>query len=240
MKKLIFYLFCVFFTFFISGFQLNTSDNELFSFLLRKYVDPNGLVDYNGFFKDKNKLNDYLSTLAESVPNDNWTVNQEKSYWINVYNAFTIKLVVDNYPVKSILDINQGKPWDLSFIKLGEKLYTLNQIENEILRKKFNDPRIHFAINCASISCPKLLPEAYNPSKLENQLELMTAAFINNKDRNSVSTSVIKISKLFDWFKEDFSDSGGVVPFISKYIDMDISAQTKVIYQDYNWNINQQ
>lgn len=238
MKKFSIYLLCTLLTsLFISNAALAVNNTQ-FSKLLNKHVKSSGLVDYKGFLVDKNELSSYLEQLSKNAPNANWSKNEKISYWINVYNAFTIKLILDNYPLKSILDINEGKPWDLAFIKIGDKTYSLNHVENEILRKDFSEPRIHFAINCASISCPNLLNQAFEANTLNAQLEKVTKAFVNNPKRNTVANSSVKISKLFDWFKSDFDTKGGVIPFLNAYTSVKISSTAKIDYQEYNWNLN--
>lgn len=239
MKKFSFYLLCTLLTSLFYSNSAKAVDNNLLTTLLKKHVKTNGLVDYKGIKADEVMFNNYLDILKTNYPKDSWTKNEKLSYWINVYNAFTLKLVIDNYPVKSILDINEGKPWDLSFIKIGDKSYSLNQVENDILRKDFNEPRIHFAINCASISCPNLLNKAFEPATLNEQLELVTKAFITNQSRNSITSTNVQISKIFDWFKADFEKAGGVIPFLNKYSKVKINSTPNILYKDYNWNLNQ-
>ena len=142
-------------------------NHSLWNDLLQKHVSVQGNVNYKGFKLDYSDLERYLQSLSDNIPNKSWSKAEKLSYWINAYNAYTIKLIIDKYPLKSIKDIN--RPWDQRFIKLGEKIYTLNDIEHEILRK-MNEPRIHFAIVCASISCPKLQNEAFTPLKSRNTI----------------------------------------------------------------------
>ncbi len=215
-------------------------NHKVYASLLQKHVSENGLVNYKGFINDKPQLNEYLNSLSEHPPKPSWSDKQKMSYWINVYNAFTIKLIVDHYPVKSILSINEGKPWDLSFIPIGDKMYTLNQVENDILRKDFDEPRIHFAINCASISCPKLLNRPFDAALLPTQLNKVSKEFVQNTDKNMVTAKLLKISKIFDWFKGDFESSGGVIGFLNTYAEVKIVPSPKIMYMDYNWNLNQQ
>ena len=152
----------------------STIDHGPWTELLQVYVDESGNVNYQGFQKDSVRLNSYLETLVSNAPDpESWSEDEQLAYWINVYNAFTIKLIVEHYPVASIKDIGSkiqipfiNSPWDIKFIVInGEKL-DLNNVEHGILRKKFNEPRIHFAVNCASFSCPKLRNEAFEADKL--------------------------------------------------------------------------
>lgn len=205
--------------------------------LLKKYVAKNGDVDYKGFKKDSQKLNDYVNYLASKVPAESWTVNEQLAYFINVYNANTIKLIVDNYPTKSIKDINS--PWLKDRLKIGDEDYSLADIENGILRK-MNEPRIHFAINCASYSCPKLLNTAYTADNVQDLMERATKEFINNSDKNKLSADNPKISEIFKWYKSDFKDNGSVIDYINQYAETKISTDANVDYVDYNWSLNEQ
>ncbi len=206
--------------------------------LLQKYVSPAGKVDYSGFAKDKLQLQNYLNALSKSTPDDSWSRNESMAYWINAYNAFTIDLILKNYPLKSIMEINGGKAWDLKFIKLSGRTYSLNDIEHEILRKKYKDARIHFAVNCASISCPRLSNKAFVAGNLEDQLNKMAISFINNKAKNSLSNAEVRISKLFDWYKDDFTQKGSLIVFLNQYSHTQIKSDAKVSFMEYNWNLN--
>ena len=129
--------------------------HEVWDELTRKHVTESGVVNYKGIIQDSIQFNAYLDLLSSHLPNEtNWTREERLAYWINAYNAFTVKLIIDHYPVVSIKDIKKGIPlvnsvWDIQFIEIGGKSYDLNNIEHGILRKEFYEPRIHFAINCA-------------------------------------------------------------------------------------------
>lgn len=204
--------------------------------LLQKNVSKNGNVNYKGFLKDSQDLQAYLTELSTNVPTKSWSKNATLAYWINAYNAYTVKLIIDNYPVKSIKDIND--PWGKKFFSLGNKKYSLEEIEHEILRK-MDEPRIHFAINCASFSCPNLLNEAYTEAKLEKQLVSVTKSFINDKMKNTITTNKIEISKIFDWFGGDFKKKGSVIDFLNQYSAIKISTKANVSYKEYNWSLNE-
>jgi hypothetical protein len=213
--------------------------HEKFDKLLHKYVTDDGFVNYKGFKSDP-LFNQYLSELSNHPPQKSWSANDKLAYWINAYNAFTIKLITDNYPVKSIKDIGGtfGSPWDIEFIQIGGKTYNLSQIEHEILRKQFNEPRIHFAIVCASISCPKLRNEAYVPEKLNAQLNDQAKNFINDPSKNIITANSLKLSQIFNWFKSDFTKNGSLIDFLNKYSKVKISPTAKITYLKYNWNLN--
>lgn len=224
----------------LNTFNVN-SNNELIDHsswnnLLKKYVTTDGKVNYKGFKADENELKDYITYLGTHLPNDTWTKEEQLAYWINAYNALTVDLIILHYPVKSIKDIKN--PWEQRLWKLGDKWYNLDDIEHQILRK-MNEPRIHFAIVCASFSCPKLQNEAFEASKIEAQLTKATKAFLSDTNRNEISENSLKLSKIFQWFSKDFKQNGSVVDFINIYTDIDISPKAKISFKDYNWDLNE-
>ena len=223
------------------------SHNE-FNALLRKHVSAKGKVNYQGFLQDSVSLNKYLNVLSKTPPNEKtWTREERMAYWINAYNAFTIKLILDHYPVKSIKDIGSSiqipfvnTPWDIKFIQIGKDKLDLNQIEHGMLRKKFDDPRIHMALVCASKSCPVLLNEAYVPEKLDQQLSRQTAAFLADSFRNRISPEKPQLSMIFKWYTADFSKNGNtVISFVNKYSKVKIKENAKISYLDYDWSLNE-
>ncbi|MDU8885151.1 DUF547 domain-containing protein [Yeosuana sp. MJ-SS3] len=217
------------------GLNAQQIDHSKWTSFLQQHVSEYGNVDYKVISKNPSELNRYLNEFVNIHPNVSWTKNETLAYWINAYNAFTIKLIIDNYPVKSINDISQ--PWDKKFIPINGKSISLNYIEHEILRK-MNEPRIHFAINCASISCPKLLNEAYVPETLDGQLDNAAKEFINS-NKNKLTSGNIKISKIFKWFKKDFETNGSIIDFINNYSEIKLSSKEKIGYLDYNWSLNE-
>ncbi len=207
--------------------------------LLQKHVSENGNVNYKGFKQDTETLRLYLKELAENIPNEDWSKPDELAYWLNVYNAFTIKLIIDHYPLKSIKEIeNLKKPWDHRFIKIGKKWYTLNDIEHKILRK-MNDPRIHFGINCASVSCPPIFNKAFTAQNVDKELERLTFDFINDPDKNSITPNQIRISKIFSWFANDFKSKGTLIDFLNTYSKIKIERTAKKSFKKYDWNLNE-
>ncbi|MBK9742889.1 MAG: DUF547 domain-containing protein [Saprospiraceae bacterium] len=137
--------------------------------------------------------------------------------------------------MSSIQDLDKGKTWDVKRITVNGKKYSLNNIENDIIRKQFKDPRIHFALNCGAISCPPLLNKAYLPKTLDVQLETQTKNFFTNKLYQQISPTTAKISKIMDWYKSDF---GNIVNFINKYAIVKVSIKTKIEYLPYDWALN--
>lgn len=204
--------------------------------LLQKHVNSFGEVNYQAIKTDPQLLQASLEGFTKTQPNKSWSQEERLAYWINAYNAFTIKLIIDHYPIKSIKDIKN--PWDQEFIPIGKQLMSLNQIEHDILRK-MKEPRIHFAIVCASKSCPKLLNEAYTPSKLDLQLTLATEEFLSDETKNNLSEETIKLSKIFKWFSEDFTTNGSLIDFLNLYAPIEISQKAKKSYMDYNWDLNE-
>ncbi len=208
--------------------------HQIFNGLLQKYVSATGAVNYAGLKKDQKALDTYLNELAEATPTASWSKNAALAYWLNAYNAFTLKLIVDNYPLKSIKDLDKGKPWDVKRITLGNKKYSLNNIENDIIRPGYKDPRIHFAVNCAAVSCPPLYNKAFTAGNVNALLEMRTRSFINSS-ANDLSASKIKISRVFDWYGEDFEN---VTAFVKKYSKTPVNANASVSFKEYNWSLN--
>ncbi|PCI93947.1 MAG: hypothetical protein COB15_15345 [Flavobacteriales bacterium] len=206
--------------------------------ITKKNVSVSGKVNYKGMKASLSKIEGYLKILKENAPKKEWPKNEKLAYWINLYNASTVYLIASNYPISSITKLEGGKPWDKNFVESGDKIYSLNQIENEIIRPRFKDPRIHAALNCAAVSCPSLLNEAYVGNKLEDQLTQQTKVWINDPSKNLLNQNVVKISKIFDWYAADFKAVGGVVAFINKYSTKN-SASKKIRFLEYNWALNE-
>lgn len=228
--------------------QSKAPSHEIWSALLKKNVSSSGKVNYKGFVTDSAQLNKYLKILSEAKPDEKtWSINEQKAYWINTYNAFTVKLIVKNYPVKSIKDVGAkmqipfiNTPWDIKFIKIGKDTYDLNNIEHGNLRKKYGDARVHFALVCASKSCPILLNEAYTAEKLDQQLDAQAKVFLSDKTRNDISSDKPKLSKIFDWYAMDFKSKGvSVIDFINKFSVTKIDANAKITYLAYSWDLNE-
>jgi len=210
----------------------NYPDHTLWQFLLHQHVDNEGLVYYQGFLTDKKILKGYLKILEDDQPTKQWTKNEKLAYYINLYNAYTVLLIIDNYPTESIKKIKN--PWGQKLIPLHGDRISLGDLEHNILRK-MGEPRIHFAINCASASCPKLSNTAYLANELDNQLEEATKAFISEK--NEISEDQLILSKIFKWYKKDFLD-GDIRAFINNHTEVHISSGSDIDYLDYDWSLN--
>ena len=221
--------------------------HQLWNELLKSNVKPDGLVDYKGFIREKPKLEKYLKLLSENAPDrKTWSKNEQLAYWINVYNAYTVKLIVDFYPTKSIRDLGPRikiplikDVWHYKFFKIAGVEMSLDEVEHSILRKEFEEPRIHFAINCASVSCPPLLNEAFVATNLENQLTRVATTFINDPTRNKISSQSAQLSSIFSWFKGDFTKKGTLIEFLNRYAKVKLSPNARITFMEYNWNLNE-
>jgi len=211
-------------------------DHNAFDALLQKYVSVNGDVNYGGLLSDKAKLTEYTDALKEHYPTSGDSRNKKLAYFINAYNAFTVLLIMDNYPIASIMDLDNGKVWDRKWIDLGDKTISLNQIEHEILRKQLNEPRVHFAVNCAAKSCPPLYNRAFEEVNVQFYLERRTKAFINDTSQNSYKGNSLELSKIFEWYKEDFGD---LLSYINAYRDSKVAKDATINFKEYDWKLNE-
>lgn len=221
------------------------TDHSSWDQLLKTHV-KNGKVDYKGFIKDTDKLDGYLALISNQAPEKKWSEEEKLAYWINAYNAYTIKLIVENYPLESIQDLHPtikipgvSTVWHKEFFQIAGKDCSLNEIEHKILRKKFDEPRIHFAINCASFSCPDLWNEAFVAEKMEAQLTARAEAFINNSTKNKINSNAIEISRIFSWFKKDFTKKGSLIAYLNRYAKVKINEDADIDYLDYDWSLNE-
>lgn len=198
------------------------------------------LVAYNQWSRDpryKKCIDILQQTDVSSLQGD-----EVKAFWINAYNVLAVKMVLDHYPVNSIKDVGSFfKPvWDRPVIRLRGRPYSLGEIEHKILRP-MGDPRIHFAIVCASLSCPDIRPEAFDPARLDEQLDDQAQRFLSNRSKGlQIKGDTIYISAIFKWFEDDFTDKQGVIAFIEKYApeNMKTGQDRKIKYLPYDWSLN--
>ena len=209
-------------------------------------------VRYAELAKDRAALKAYLESLSK-VPEtefNGWSRGQRMAFLINAYNAFTVEKILTRYPnLKSIRDFGTvfGNPWkDKFFTLLGRESF-LDQVEHEMLRKPgaYNEVRVHYAVNCASVGCPMLREEAYTAEKLERQLEEQAARFLSDRSRNRYAAGKLEVSRIFDWFKEDF---GAREQYFSKYAGLladgaegrtaIAEGRAPVSFLDYDWSLN--
>ena len=234
---------------------LDRVDHSTWDRLLKKYVDRDGMVDYTAWKaskSDRGALKQYLATLSAADANARATKRAKLAYWINAYNALTVQGILDVYPTSSIrkhtAKLVGYNIWDDLLLPVGNQKYSLNQIEHKILRK-LGEPRIHFAIVCASIGCPRLLNEAYTPERLESQLAENTRDFFA-RQRNfqvDLASRKVRVSSILDWFGEDFGPTPRkALASLAKYVPdgatrkLLASADFSVSYLDYDWSLNKQ
>lgn len=226
----------------------------LYNHILKQYVHA-GLVDYAGLQANPQDLTIFLEsfTVVSKEVFQKFSREEQLAFLINLYNAQTLKLIIDHYPVKSIKDIGSffKGPWDQPVVKIFGENITLNDLEHSIIRKKYNEPRIHFALVCAALSCPPLREEAYIPQRLNQQFEDQGLIFLSTPQKNRVDLKerVLYLSPIFKWFSKDFMKiSGGssldfVINFVLPYFPTEISNQIskekfKVEYTEYDWSLN--
>ena len=211
-------------------------DHTPWNRLLQDHVANNGDVDYDAFKTNEAQLDEYLAALKNAPPGNDWPRDERLAYWINAYNAFTVKRILNDYPLTSITDLDGGDPWKIEWIEIGGQTYSLNNIEHDIIRPQFNEPRIHFAVNCAAASCPPLPNKAFTADNLESMLESNTRAFIRNPTYNLTSGDV-KVSKIFDWYGEDF---GNLKNYLNDYLATPIPEDQEIGFKEYDWALNKQ
>lgn len=224
--------------------------------VLARYRSKDGRIRYQDLKRDcfpgsRHTFDEYLKALTKvkKAEYESWTKEERMSFLINAYNAFTVKLVVDHYPVKSIKDIGGlfQNPWKKEFFSLLEGTSkSLDPIEHDLLRKEFQDARIHAALNCASVSCPKLQSDAFVAAKLSPQLDHAMMEWLKDDTRNHFDSTgnAMELSKIFDWFKEDFVKSyGGVSQAIAKFgpplAKSLVKTNARVKYLPYDWKLNE-
>jgi len=231
--------------------------HSLFSSVLKEVVSD-GHVNYP-MLKADGRLANYLEQLKPIHPDSLKPAFAQLAFWINAYNAYTLKVICDNYPIKSINELNTGglvlgtvlktTVWDRKMVEVGGEVLTLNQIEHKIIRPRFREPRAHFALVCASKSCPPLRSEAYEGEKLEAQLTEQAKIFLNSNRWNEFDTKkrVAMLSKIVSWYGDDFapSESGRLIyfaQFLPKLVAAEIQKEPKswvVRYNDYDWRLNE-
>ena len=232
---------------------------------LTAYVSEDGLVDYAGLKENRECFDQFVAQLPQlsRASYDQWTREEQLAFWMNTYNALTLKAVIDHYPVKSIKDIGSAlkSVWDKLTFNVMEDSLTLNQIEHKILRKQFKDPRIHMAINCASIGCPPLANEPLQAERLDEQFKRLTERFLARPSNFTIdrSSEIVYVSSIFKWFGGDFVEIYGnefkrpgfnrkenaVLNYIGLHLDHSDQAflrrkKFEVKYLDYDWGLNKQ
>lgn len=251
-----------------SGFDYSDYDA-----VLKKFVNEKAMVNYNKLKAQRHQLDAFVTSLGKLSRQtyDKWNDKQKIAFWLNAYNGLTMKSIIDNYPIKSSWLKSRIWPrnsirqisgvWDkITYNVMGKKL-TLEHIEHEILRKRFNEPRIHMAMVCAAMGCPPLRGAPYQGVKLDEQLDDQTRKFLNNPDKFKINSSkdTLYLSEIFKWFAEDFiskyspknnignldKKKSAMLNFIASYLTEAqkryvLSGKFKVKYINYDWSLNEQ
>ena len=223
--------------------------------LLQRYVDaghPSGInrFKYNSVSpQDRQALKDYLRELQD-VAVSGLNRDEQEAYWINLYNALTVAVILEHYPVKSIRDIDispglfSNGPWDAKLLKIEEMEVSLNDIEHRILRPIWQDNRIHYAVNCASLGCPNIQPRAFTPQSLDMLLEKAARDFVNHPRGVSFARNSLQVSSIYIWFREDFGASeNGIIAHLEKYLSPENLEKLKGVKHkmshQYDWSLNE-
>jgi len=226
-------------------------DHHLWAELLRKYIKPGddavNRFAYGSVSKtDKDKLDRYIDQLAQT-PVGQHNRQVQRAYWINLYNALTIQEVLSHFPVDSIRDIRSGifsaGPWKKKLVKVEDQKLTLNDIEHRILRPIWQDPRIHYAVNCASLGCPNLQDEVFTAANTESLLDKAAREFINHPRAAVVIDGKLQVSSIYEWFKADFGGKdAAVIEHLKQYAGAELARSlntvSKIDSDLYDWRIN--
>jgi hypothetical protein len=216
---------------------------------LVKASDSINRVDYAGVsVEEKSALQNYLDAL-QRLPVSRMTRAQQRAYWINLYNAGTVRLILEHYPVQSILDIDispgwfSNGPWDSKLYNIEGRPVSLNDIEHRILRPIWQDPRIHYALNCASLGCPNLLAEPFTAAEGEQLLDQAARAFVNHPRGVHIDDTDLVVSSIYHWFKVDFGGSDqGVIDHLRRFAEAGLAARLgnihKISGHQYDWSLN--
>lgn len=232
--------------------MIGTIDFTIWDELLQRYVDDLGRVNYRGWKAEgADVLRVWLESLADVDLADGTDADARLALWLNAYNAIAISQVLEVYPIASIRPKVLGIPNWLSFLDfftrsnsiIGGKKYSLNQIEHAILRPEFAEPRIHFALVCASVGCPLLRRGAYFPESVRTQLEADASRFIHNPDkvRYDAEKKTLYLSKIFKWYGEDFvKAAGSVAEYVGGYLGPEAAVGDgwAIVFLPYDWNLN--
>ncbi|MEQ1647470.1 MAG: DUF547 domain-containing protein [Hyphomicrobiaceae bacterium] len=241
--------------------DLRTQDlHAPYDVLLGKYVSPSpdgiNRVAYAKWLAakpDRTALDSYVSTLINQKPSA-LTKPDAFAYWVNLYNALTLQVILNAYPVKSIRDIKSENwldpkawlgPWRTERVTVEGKRYSLDDIEHKVLRPTYKDPRVHYAVNCASTGCPNLMNRAWRAATLETDLDTATSTFINHPRAIAVDADgSLRISSIYKWFVEDFGgNDAGVIAHVKKYATAPLATKlanmTKIGEDQYDWSINE-
>ena len=232
--------------------SMDQIDHAPFDQLLQKYVNEDGMVAYKSWHAnaaDRQQLKDYLASLGRGSTTKPASANAQLAFWINAYNATTIEGIMRVYPTTSIRKHTSKllgyNIWRDLLLHVGDRQIALEDIENKVLRK-MNEPRIHFAIVCASIGCPRLMNRAYMADSVKEQLAVNAQDFFSRSQNLQVSGNTLAVSKILEWYGTDFAPSPQEqMKVLEKYLPAAAKqvvnqGNFRVTYQDYNWNLNEQ
>jgi hypothetical protein len=211
---------------------------------------PSTNVRYAALKSSPAELDAYLAELSavKSTEFAKWSANERLAFLINAYNAFTVKLVVEHHPVKSIKDIGGflGSPWKKKFVPLFGGTVSLDDLEHGMIRKQFREPRIHFAVVCASVGCPRLQRQAYRPGELDAQLATAASEFLGDARWNRASSKSVQVSSIFKWYGSDWGDAKALRQFLAEGLDLPdpvrtrfLAGETELKFTPYDWSLNE-
>jgi hypothetical protein len=230
-------------------------DHADWNIILERYVDAGHPSGINRFKyrsvspEDRQTLKEYLRNLQD-VAVSGLARKEQKAYWINLYNALTVDVILDHYPVKSIRDIDispglfSNGPWDAKLLQIENEKVSLNDIEHRILRPIWQDSRIHYAVNCASLGCPNIQPRAFTTQNIDMLLERAAREFINHPRGVSFARNGLQVSSIYFWFRKDFGDSeNGIISHLELYLSPENLQKLKAVQPEmshqYDWNLNE-
>lgn len=219
------------------GYTQNKADFFIKADSFFKSHVKNGRVDYKNIKENPGTLNELLE-LAQGISIDMRDANEYEAFWINGYNLSVIKVIIENYPLKSPLDISGF--YDVTKYNIGGESITLNDIEHQLLRKNFSkDPRFHFVLVCGGLDCPPIIDEAYIPNRLNAQLNSQTKKALNDSNFIQIKDTVVGIPQMFEWYKSDFEYNGKVIDFINRYRNEKLPISSELVYHPHDWNLNE-
>lgn len=239
-------------------------DHDAWDSLLKAHVHESDqgrktAVDYAAMAKDREQLRAYLSDIAATsrAEFDSWGRDEQLAFLINAYNAWTVELVLQHYPqIDSIRDIGflPGAAWRRKLVVLFGRQVSLDEVEHEMIRQwpQFREPRIHFAVNCAAVGCPALRAEAFSGARIDEQLQDSTRRFLADRDRNWLQDDSLYVSRIFDWYEDDFQQGWQEVNSVQEFLirfagalalqESDVKAlqagDIRIRYSDYDWGLN--
>ena len=216
------------------------SQTAVYDALLKTHVDKKGNVDYKDLKKNKAFLDIYLKDLDNTVPGKNWSSNKAKAFWLNVYNAYIIKLILETYPLSKITDIKRdgNTAWKIPFVKVGKQTYTLDYIEHKVLRRWHDDPRVHVGLNATSTSGPRFVNIVFDEENIDTKLDFLMKRFVNDGTKNKITLNKLELSKVFKWYEKDFTHKGSLIKYINKYSIIKANDDATISYLEYDWALN--